>query len=114
MYGLHNANLLRKAIPRSLTAPQPIYEDRRSHHDQIAIKLRQNQAEKRKRTQEKRKATLAQKAKNQAVYAGESFETMEEPSDDEEDVMEEEEGFILDNEDSIVTSQPRRKRLRTE
>ncbi len=63
MYGLHNTNLLRKTIPQSLTAPQPIYEDHRSHHDQIAIKLRQNQAEKRKRTQEKQKATLAQKAK---------------------------------------------------
>lgn len=64
MYGLHNANLLRNAIPRELASPKPIYADRRAHHDDHAATLRISQTEKRAVTQAKRKATMeAKKAK---------------------------------------------------
>ncbi len=56
-------------------------------------KIRQKSENEPKRS---KRQHLPRKPKKQAVYAGKSFETMEEPSDDEEDVMEEEEGFILD------------------
>ncbi|SJL18296.1 uncharacterized protein ARMOST_21882 [Armillaria ostoyae] len=68
MFALHNATLLRKALPRSLTTPRPLYEDRRAHHAEIASLLRTTQAVKRAQTQEKRKATLASnRAKKQAA-----------------------------------------------
>ncbi|KAF8874151.1 hypothetical protein CPB84DRAFT_1690343 [Gymnopilus junonius] len=65
-YAIHNATLLRQAIPRHLTTPKKLYEDRKAHHAAIATTLRVNQAAKRAKTQAKRKATLeANKAKKQ-------------------------------------------------
>ncbi|KAJ6631043.1 hypothetical protein B0H10DRAFT_2321221 [Mycena sp. CBHHK59/15] len=54
MAALHNATLLRRALPIALTVPRPIYLDRRAHHYGIATGLRVSQ--------EKRKATMAAKA----------------------------------------------------
>ncbi|KAJ6608328.1 hypothetical protein B0H10DRAFT_2303295 [Mycena sp. CBHHK59/15] len=62
MAALHNATLLRRALPIALTVPRPIYLDRRAHHYGIATGLRVSQVMKRARTQEKRKATMAAKA----------------------------------------------------
>lgn len=66
-HGLHNAHLLRKVMPRTLTEPKPLYEDRKMHHFELARRLRAEQGDKRKATQAKRKATLeANKAKKAA------------------------------------------------
>jgi hypothetical protein len=59
---LHNATLLRRALPVALTVPRPLYLDRKTHHYNIAKGLRVSQLMKRARTQEKRKATMAAKA----------------------------------------------------
>ncbi|KAF7311326.1 hypothetical protein MKEN_01034300 [Mycena kentingensis (nom. inval.)] len=58
---LHNATLLRRVLPLTLTLPRPIYTDRQSHHAQVAAALRVSQKTRRANTQEKRKATLAKK-----------------------------------------------------
>ena len=61
IYALHNATLLRKALPRELTKPEKLYNNRKAHHTTIAQTLRVTQDAKQVRTQEKRKATLAAK-----------------------------------------------------
>jgi len=61
LYALHNATLLRKALAQHLTKSKPLYEDRSSHHNILAAALRVSQKDKRTKTQEKRKATLAVK-----------------------------------------------------
>lgn len=68
LYGPHNANLTRKAIPRELFAPIPLYADRQAHHYEVASILRVSQTSKRAITQAKRKATLAaNQARKQAA-----------------------------------------------
>ena len=57
MNGLHNAARIRKILPRHLSAPKPLYADRRARHYEIAGKLRVTQAEKREQTKAKAKAT---------------------------------------------------------
>ncbi len=70
-----------------------MYDDRQAHHDEVAIILRQNQNAKRKQTQEKHKATMARKARDQVVYAGEaSIDMLEEAMD-----VEEGDGIQIDN-----------------
>ncbi|KAJ3792295.1 hypothetical protein GGU11DRAFT_693704, partial [Lentinula aff. detonsa] len=64
MYGLHNAAVLREALPRALWKPIPLYEDRRARHNEIVIKLTTARKEKRAQTQEKVRAT---RARNQAA-----------------------------------------------
>ncbi|KDR74877.1 hypothetical protein GALMADRAFT_99137 [Galerina marginata CBS 339.88] len=59
LYGLHNAILLREFLPRELTAPQPLHQDRKAFHYEVAAKLRVQQAEKRAKTNARRKATRA-------------------------------------------------------
>ncbi|KAJ7187714.1 hypothetical protein GGX14DRAFT_320505, partial [Mycena pura] len=46
MAALHNSTLLRRALPRALTVPQPLYTDRKAHHFEVAVRLRMSQAEK--------------------------------------------------------------------
>ncbi|KAJ6485789.1 hypothetical protein C8R45DRAFT_282376 [Mycena sanguinolenta] len=57
LYALHNADMIRQQLPRNLTEPIALYSDRKAHHKEIASTLRTNQVAKRKRTQERRKAT---------------------------------------------------------
>jgi len=59
-HAFHNAHLIRSILPRDLTAPIPYTADRRSHHDQIAQKLRVGQ-------DSKRKATALKAAQKRAV-----------------------------------------------
>ncbi|KAJ7302618.1 hypothetical protein DFH08DRAFT_641770, partial [Mycena albidolilacea] len=54
MAAIHNATLLRRALPIALTVPRPLYLDRKSHHYGITTGLRVTQTMKRARTQEKR------------------------------------------------------------
>jgi hypothetical protein len=68
MHALHNASILRKVLPRELTAPKPLYTDRKAHHYKIAAGLRVTQSEKRARTAAKTKATNeANKRKKQST-----------------------------------------------
>lgn len=45
-HAFHNAHLIRATLPRDLTVPIAFAANRRSHHDQIAQKLRVLQEEK--------------------------------------------------------------------
>ncbi|KAJ7752333.1 hypothetical protein B0H16DRAFT_1723687 [Mycena metata] len=89
MAALHNATLLRRALPIALTVPRPLYMDRKSHHHQLAAGLRVSQVVKRARTQEKRKATMAANAA--AKQRGKAVEEEPEVNDDVEEEEEEEE-----------------------
>ena len=64
MFALHNAELLREVLPRSLIKPVPLYTDRRRRHNEIAAQLRIDGSQKRAETNAKRKRTRqANKAK---------------------------------------------------
>ncbi|KAJ6622371.1 hypothetical protein B0H10DRAFT_1684823, partial [Mycena sp. CBHHK59/15] len=43
MAALHNATLLRRALPVALTVPRPLYSDRKTHHFTTAAGLRVSQ-----------------------------------------------------------------------
>ncbi|KAJ7466179.1 hypothetical protein B0H11DRAFT_1733316 [Mycena galericulata] len=64
MHGFHNARLLRKFLPVSLTKPRPLFPDRRKRHDELAATLAITQKAKRAATQEKAAAT---REKNKAA-----------------------------------------------
>ncbi|KAF7369495.1 hypothetical protein MVEN_00279300 [Mycena venus] len=52
-HAFHNAHLLRATLPRDLLAPIPVFEDRKSKHDELAGELRakwESRRAKRKRT----------------------------------------------------------------
>ena len=62
MYAIHNATLLRKSLPRYLTTPKALHQDRQLHHAKVAAGLRVNQTAKRARAQEKCKEMQARNA----------------------------------------------------
>jgi hypothetical protein len=84
-HALHNATLLRKFLPHNLTAPKPLYNDRKARHHEIAATLWITQAEKRARTAVKRKATQdgkKRKAQPAVVEEPESEDNDNEDSDE--------------------------------
>ncbi|KAE9393245.1 hypothetical protein BT96DRAFT_959108 [Gymnopus androsaceus JB14] len=104
MYGLHNANLIRKLLPRHLTIPIPLHNDREAFHHETAARLRQLQDTKRKKTQEKRKATAAEnKRKKDARVAEMTGKLPNEVSDEDVESAEDEE----------LEGAPQRKRKKT-
>jgi len=86
MYAIHNATLLRKSLPRYLTAPKALYQNRQIHHAKVATGLRVNQTAKRAQAQEKRKEMQARNAEKKRKWQ----EAMD--SDDEEEIGDGEEG----------------------
>ncbi len=68
MHAFHNAHLLRTSLPRSVTAPLPLYPDRISKHKEFArdsgLRSTQNvkRDEQRKKRATKKAATAAAKA----------------------------------------------------
>jgi hypothetical protein len=87
MHAFHNATLLRKILPRHLTAPKPLYVDRKAHHFEIAAGLRVTQTEKRARTAAKaaatRQANKAKKRTREVATVEAEPEPEPEPSHDE-------------------------------
>jgi hypothetical protein len=98
LHALHNAALVRKYLPRHLTQPKPLYEDRQARHNELARNLRITQTEKRAKSAAKAKATReANKAKKQsrtAVAAVSERPDVEAETED-EDGMEDEPGGQL-------------------
>jgi hypothetical protein len=109
MTSLHNAAQLRKVLPRNLTAPKPLYSDRKARHFEIAMTLRVTQAEKRERTKAKSKATReAKKAKKPQQVP--QIRESDEGSDSETDEGSDEEDGMLVNE-TRTGAKRRRTRL---
>jgi hypothetical protein len=85
LHALHNANLLRQVLPRSLTKPEPQHgdeSDRKTWHAEVAVTLRERLAARNKRKTERRKATtVANKQKKAekeaAMRAGQEVEEEE-------------------------------------
>ncbi|CAK5270726.1 unnamed protein product [Mycena citricolor] len=57
----HNSGALSRILPKSFTKPQPMHEDRKKFHHNVAAEAQILRASKRKKTAEKRRATLAAK-----------------------------------------------------
>lgn len=93
LYALHNTEVLCRHLPRNLTVPRPLYNDRKAHHYTIAAKLRVSQASKCATTQAKRKATLAAKKAKQLAepHDSDSEEESDDPEREHDDVAEPEE-----------------------
>lgn len=71
LHAFHNAHLVRRALPRELTAPTPLFADRCVQHDEMAKCLRGIQGVKREATRKKREETKKRKA-DQAGLTGNS------------------------------------------
>ncbi|KAL6301292.1 hypothetical protein BKA93DRAFT_819090 [Sparassis latifolia] len=63
-HALHNSHLLRRCLPRTLTAPQALVDDRVKWHAELATVLRVDRDKKRSETRAKAAAT---RARNKAV-----------------------------------------------
>jgi post-segregation antitoxin (ccd killing protein) len=109
MTSLHNAAQIRKILPCNLTAPKPLYENRKARHFEIASILRVTQAEKRECTKAKAKATReankAKKRKQREHVSGDGLDRdadieSEEPISDGDDNVQE---------DNVQTGNKRRR-----
>ncbi|KAI1788974.1 hypothetical protein LXA43DRAFT_893623 [Ganoderma leucocontextum] len=66
-HALHNAALLRKAIPRALTEPKPYFNNRDTEHRKMAAALREVHIARRKKDAEARQARKEKRAADKAA-----------------------------------------------
>ncbi|KAF8501217.1 hypothetical protein JB92DRAFT_2741767, partial [Gautieria morchelliformis] len=66
---IHNADLVCETLPRALTAPEPLHQDRRSYHDRMAAQVRVMRTHKRAQTKAKAKATRSANKEKQRIAA---------------------------------------------
>ncbi|KAF8494495.1 hypothetical protein JB92DRAFT_3126914 [Gautieria morchelliformis] len=66
---IHNADLVRETLPRTLTAPEPLHQDRRSYHDRMAAQVWVMRIHKRAQTKAKAKATRSANKEKQRIAA---------------------------------------------
>lgn len=69
-HALHNSSLLRKYLPRDLTAPRPLFVNRHERHFELAARLRIQQDKKRIASKEKSAATRQKKKQATARSGG--------------------------------------------
>jgi hypothetical protein len=69
-HAFHNAHLLRRALPRGLTAPIPLFEDRKAKHYELAANLRGIKDGKREESKRKREAKKAATASGTTIRRG--------------------------------------------
>ncbi|KDQ05921.1 hypothetical protein BOTBODRAFT_182090 [Botryobasidium botryosum FD-172 SS1] len=70
MHALHNANLIRETLPRSLTAPKHYLADRLKSHTESSATLSRDRDARRAKTTKKREATAKKKAREKAAGKG--------------------------------------------
>jgi hypothetical protein len=93
MHSLHNASLIRKILPRSLTAIRPLINpaSRVQEHAALANRLRETNTQKRNERKEKRRLQAEKKNKEKEKVAEEAdLDTEDEQSDDPEDLIDSE------------------------
>ncbi|THU88819.1 hypothetical protein K435DRAFT_729596 [Dendrothele bispora CBS 962.96] len=95
-HALHNATLLRQLLPRALTEPRPLRENRQAYHLEVSKKYQDDQEKKRKATSEKRKATAERNRQAKIARGAEMGKGRE----------------SLRAEETVETSRPNRKRVR--
>lgn len=84
-HALHNAHLLREALPRDLTKPVPYVQNRRETHEQLATSLRSTQGRKREDLKKKKAAMNAsKKASAELLVQKDRIEEVEEVGSDRE------------------------------
>lgn len=79
MHSFHNTHLTRAVIPRTLSAPKRIYQDRLAKHTEWAAQLRRTQ--KTKRTEQKKKREDAKKAQGKQAGPATALHEPEPDSD---------------------------------
>ncbi|KAJ6632334.1 hypothetical protein B0H10DRAFT_1901754 [Mycena sp. CBHHK59/15] len=84
-HAFHNAHLLRQALPRGLTAPIPLFVDRKAKHYELAVNLREIKNGKRKRAADKRTAKKKPVDSNLDPNTVDSYLEPEDSVDDTED-----------------------------
>ncbi|KAF8519952.1 hypothetical protein JB92DRAFT_3112037 [Gautieria morchelliformis] len=66
---IHNADLVHETLPRALTAPEPLHQDRRSYHDRMAAQVWVMRTHKCAQTKAKAKATRSANKEKQIIAA---------------------------------------------